>query len=130
MTENTKISESSFVVNKELLEIILNEDVDSFFLRSGSALGDNYMSVMHGAEVRVKGDDKPRHVLIKCYPTNAGRRDFLDQTDIFGTEFFFYTYLAPKFVEIIKRAGKDKEIHLGIPEFLCGNYTGSQLECK
>ncbi|ODM99563.1 hypothetical protein Ocin01_07130 [Orchesella cincta] len=116
--------EPGFQLTKEFLDMALDREVEKFKTDVGTNPGDNYMSIMHAIEVTFKGEKEPNHYLIKCYPNNQGRRDFLDQTDVFSKELFMYQEFLPQLKTLAAECGAENIVDLSVAPVHAGNIVG------
>ncbi|ODM99564.1 hypothetical protein Ocin01_07131 [Orchesella cincta] len=116
--------ELGFQLTKEFLELAFDREVEKFSTNAGTNPGDNYMSVMHAIEVTFKGDKKSSHYLIKCYPNHQGRRDYLDEMDVFSKEFFIYQDFLPQLKELAEERGAENIVDLSVAPVQGGNIVG------
>ncbi|CAL8110270.1 unnamed protein product [Orchesella dallaii] len=121
----TPPEEKGFQLTKEFLELAFDKEVEKFSTNVGTNPGDNYMSIMHGIEVTFKGEKESNHYLIKCYPNNQGRRDFLDQTDVFSKEFFIYQDFLPQLKQLAIERGAENIVDLSVAPVHGGNIVGT-----
>ncbi|CAL8110275.1 unnamed protein product [Orchesella dallaii] len=120
----TPPEEIGFSLTKEFLEKALDKEVEKFSTNIGTNPGDNYMSIMHAIEVTFKGEKKSHHCLIKCYPNHPGRREFLDQIDVFNKEFFMYQDFLPQLKQLAVDSGAEKIVDLSVAPIQGGNIVG------
>jgi len=121
---------TGFPLTKEFLELAFDREVENFSVNVGTNPGDNYMSIMHAIEVTFKGETESKHYLIKCYPNNQGRRDFLDQTDVFSKEFFIYQEFLPQLKQLAVDCGAENIVDLSVAPVHGGNIVGQQCKCS
>lgn len=119
---------AGFPLTREFLELAFDKKVDTFEAKLGTNPGDNYMSVIHAVEVFFHGEKEPNNYLIKCYPTHQGRRDFLDQIDIFSRELFMYEDFLVQLKQLVTDRGAEKVAGLSVAPFHGGNVVGQP--CK
>jgi len=120
--------ETGFPLTKKFLELAFDREVEKFSVNVGTNPGDNYKSIMHAIELTFKGEKESYHYLIKCYPNNQGRRDFLDQTDIFSKELFMYQEFLPQLKQLAVDCGAENIVDLSLAPFHGGNVAG--IQCK
>lgn len=119
-----------FPLTKEFLELAFDKQVDTFKTKLGTNPGDNYLSIIHAVQVTFKGEGNPSHYLIKCYPNHPGRRDFLDETDIFAKELFLYEDLLQQLKELVKENGAENVAMFATAPFFGGSVTVSPCSLK
>ncbi|CAL8110271.1 unnamed protein product [Orchesella dallaii] len=121
----TPPEEKGFPLTKEFLELAFDREVEKFSVNVGTNPGDNYMSILHAIKVTFKGEKESNHYLIKCYPNNQGRRDFLDQTNIFSKEFFIYQEFIPQLKQLAIESGAQNIADLSVAPVHGGNIVGT-----
>ncbi|CAG7835786.1 unnamed protein product [Allacma fusca] len=79
--------------------------IERFEVKAGSNLGDGYTCAMLSVEVWKQSDpNHPFGIVVKCYPVNQTRQDFLETANIFQVELGMYDTVIPalnKFQEIL-----------------------------
>ncbi len=127
----TPPEEPGFPLTKEFLEITFGREVDSFEVRVGTNPGDNYLSIMHAVDVVFKEEPQEQHYLIKCYPNHPGRRDFLDEINVFEKELFMYDDFLQQIKQLTVDCGVEAEVGLSLAPYHGGNVVGSDVTtCK
>lgn len=114
-----------FPLTKEFLETAFKKEVETFTATLGTNPGDNYMSIIHAVDVTFKGEKEQSHILIKCYPNHPGRRDFLDQANVFEKELFMYESFLPQLKQLAVESNAVAEVGLQLPPYHGGNVVGS-----
>jgi hypothetical protein len=118
-------------ITKGFLEKCLGVAVESFKVSAGSDPGDNFMSVMHCVEVLVAGEERPRHLILKSYPSHPSRREFLDNINIFSKEVKVYQVFIPAILEMagqVDAATLHKPHELPFPTLVAGKAVDHSVE--
>lgn len=110
------------LITKDFLEQQLQLEVESFHVSSGTKPGDNFMSVLYSISVKT-GQGDMRHYMLKCYPSDPSRQQFLNKTNHFYSEVAFYTILVKDLIQFqtdVLSISKDQVIFPNIPEYHAG----------
>ncbi|ODM99554.1 hypothetical protein Ocin01_07129 [Orchesella cincta] len=117
------MSSDSFI-NEEFLQRLLGCKIKSYTCNVGTKPGDNYLSTIYSVKV-VLCDDSLKSILVKCYPENVAKREFLDNTSIFSTEYLIYDQFLPALNQLVDTCGDDKSTFaVNVASFYGGNIIG------
>ncbi|CAL8110272.1 unnamed protein product [Orchesella dallaii] len=117
--------ENGFSITNEFLELVFDRQVSTFRTDVGTNPGDNYLSIMHAVEVVFKGEPESNHYLIKCYPNHPGRREFIEQMDVFSRELFMYQDFLPELKQLAVEKGAENIVDLSVAPVHGGNIVGN-----
>ena len=111
-------------ITKEFLESALKEPIEKFTVNKGSALGDGYTTLLYAVDVWKIGQDEPIHILIKCFPSNQARQQFLTEYNIFEIEVGMYDVVVPELKNFLKEKNAE-DIRLPFAPFYAGQTKSS-----
>ena len=111
-------------ITKEFLENALKVPIDKFTVNQGSSLGEGYTTLLYAVDVWKIGQDEPIHILIKCFPSNPARQQFLQDYKIFEIEVGMYEVLIPELKKFLKEKNAE-DIRLPFAPFYAGQTKSS-----
>lgn len=127
------MSVAPLTITKDFLQHFLKQKVTSFTITSGTNPGDNYLSTIFCVEVNLGDHDKNKesairkNILIKSYPENLAKREFLDSSSLFTTEYMMYDHFIPVLNDLAIEAKKGSTKHektksgINVAKFYGGN---------
>ena len=83
-------------ITKEFLEETLKCSIDRFEVKPGSEIGDNYACILLSVSVWKSGSEDPEQIMVKCYPNQPARQQFLESSNIFLIEVGTYNEVIPE----------------------------------
>ncbi|CAL8110268.1 unnamed protein product [Orchesella dallaii] len=125
---------SNKFINKEFLQHLLGHPIASFTCGIGTKPGDNYLSTIYSVKVVLSDEDSKndnscslsKSILIKCYPENVAKQEFLDNTSMFSTEFLIYDQFLPSLNQLL--SSEKSKFGVNVAEFYGGNIIGSNAK--
>jgi len=104
---------------------LFGQKVKSFTIKSGSAPGDGYNSVLYSIECTLEeidpetGKERIAYGISKNYPSHPARQEFLNKSNTFWMEFSVYNTWIPALKEFQREYYGDNA-ELPFPRFISG----------
>ncbi|CAG7718807.1 unnamed protein product [Allacma fusca] len=111
-------------LGKEYLENALGYSVDKFELTAGSNLGDGYTCALLRVDVWKVYDEPgdPISIIVKCYPLNESRQEFLESWNIFKVELGMYERVIPALTKFLEILPESERMPLPFAPMIFGQY--------
>ncbi|CAG7786220.1 unnamed protein product, partial [Allacma fusca] len=110
-------------LSKEFLENALGYRIEKFEVKAGSNLGDGYTCALFGVDVwKVAEPENPISIVVKCYPVNESRQEFLETGNIFKIELGMYDTVIPALTKFQEILPEKERVPLPFAPMIFGQY--------